>query len=120
VWIEHDGPAVPLQLESAPPPDTETDLHWYGEYLWVSPDLPSFTHYRVCAKDRRGNQACSPQFSIFESPDGGNVTEFGDTPDAGTGTTGHGGGCCEAGTSPRGAILPLALVALGLRRRRRR
>jgi MYXO-CTERM domain-containing protein len=121
VWIEYDGPApMPLHFESAPPPDTSADMTWYGEYLWVSPDLPSFTHYRVCATDRKGNQACSMTHSIFDSPDGANLTEFGDTVDAGMGTTGKGsGGCCDAGGSPRGAVLLVAIVMLGLRRRRR-
>ncbi|MBL0218992.1 MAG: VCBS repeat-containing protein [Myxococcales bacterium] len=120
VWIEHDGPA-PLVFESAPPPDTMTDMQWYGEYLWASPVLPSFTHYRVCATDRRGNSICSAEFNVFSNPDGGNVTEYGDTIDAGTGTTGKGAGCCEAGGSPSGAV-PLAMIvasALGVRRRRR-
>ena len=122
VWIEYDGPAaMPLHFESAPPPDTAADMVWMGEYLWVSPDLPSYTHYRVCATDRRGNQGCSQTFSIFESPDGGNLTELGDTIDAGDGTTGtgRGAGCCDAGGSPRGAALLVAFVALALVCRRR-
>ncbi len=118
VWIEHDGPAV-IQLESAPPPDTMTEMGWAGEYQWVSPSLPSFTHYRVCATDRRGNSVCSLEFNVFMNPDGGG-TEFGDVIDAGNGTTGNGkGGCCDAGSSPAGSFVPLAFVALALRRRRR-
>lgn len=117
VWIEHDGPAA-IQLESAPQPDTMTDMQWYGEYLWVSPVLPSFTHYRVCATDRRGNSECSAQFDVTSNPGGG--AEVGDTIDAGTGTTGNGGGgCCETGSSPAGAGILLAIVLVGLRRRRR-
>ena len=119
VWIEYDGPAPLLQFESPPPPDTQVDLTWMGEYLWASPDLPSYTHYRVCATDRRGNQGCSQTFSIFESPDGANLTEFGDTIDAGGGTTGKGGGCCDAGGSPRGGAILAGLVVLVLARRRR-
>lgn len=120
VWIEYDGPAPLLQFESPPPPDNSVDLQWMGEYLWESPDLPSYTHYRVCATDRKGNQSCSTTFSIFESPDGANVTEFGDTIDAGGGTTGgKGGGCCDAGGSPRGAAILVGFVALALMRRRR-
>ncbi|MBA3463517.1 MAG: VCBS repeat-containing protein [Deltaproteobacteria bacterium] len=120
VWIEYDGPApTPLHFESPPPPDTSADMTWYGEYLWISPELPSFTHYRVCATDRKGNQGCSMTHSIFDSPDGANLTEHGDTIDAGTGTTGKGAGCCDTGSSPRGAALLVAIVLLGLRRRRR-
>ena len=120
VWIEYDGPAPsPLHFESPPPPDVSADMTWYGEYLWISPELPAFTHYRVCATDRKGNQGCSTTHSIFDTPDGTNLTELGDTIDAGTGTTGKGGGCCDTGGSPRGAALLVAVVMLGLRRRRR-
>lgn len=114
VWVEYDGPA-PALLESAPPPDTMTDMRWYGEYEWTSPILSSFSHYRVCATDRRGNSACSPTRSI-NPPSGGDNT----VPDGGTTTPGNGdGGCCDAGTSPSTAMIPVALVMLGLRRRRR-
>lgn len=93
-------------------------MTWYGEYLWISPELPSFTHYRVCATDRKGNQGCSTTHSIFDNRDGQNLTELGDTIDAGSGTTGKGAGCCDTGGSPRGAALLVAIVMLGLRRRR--
>jgi uncharacterized protein (TIGR03382 family) len=118
VWVEHDGPAS-LQLESAPAPDTMTDMKWYGEYLWASPDLPYFTHYRVCATDRRGNSACSATHNINDNPNPGGESY---TEDGGTTNPGRhdNGGCCDAGSSPTTAVIPLALVALGLRRRRRR
>jgi hypothetical protein len=105
VWFEHDG--------------TMTDMTWYGEFLWATPALSGISHFRVCATDRRGNMACSADFDVTASPDGAGLTEFGDTPDAGTGMTGHGGGCCDSGGSPRGALVPLGLVILGLRLRRR-
>ncbi len=112
VWVEYDGPAA-IQLESAPPPDTMTDMRWYGEYEFVSPMLPFFTHYRVCATDRRGNSTCSATIT----PNGGNMP-----PDDGgliNPPTTDSGGCCDAGSSPTTALIPFALVALGLRRRRR-
>ena len=47
VWVEHDG--------------TETDMQWYGEYLWRA-DWPTGVDagasYRVCATDAAGNTAC--------------------------------------------------------------
>lgn len=117
VWVEYDGPA-PAFLESAPPPDTMTDMTWYGEYLWASPVLASFSHYRVCATDRRGNSACSPTYNIDDNPNPGGEAPFSD--DAGVGNPHNdNGGCCDAGSSPATAVIPLALVALGLRRRRR-
>lgn len=112
VWVEYDGPA-PAFLESAPPPDTMTDMRWYGEYEWTSPILTSFSHYRVCATDRRGNSACSITKSIHPDPIGADPGDYPPTP--GTGD----GGCCDAGTSPTTAVIPFALVVLGLRRRRR-
>ena len=118
VWIEYDGPA-PLQLESAPAPDTMTDMKWYGEYEWASPMLTYFSHYRVCATDRRGNSVCSATHNINDNPNPGG--EAGDVVDGGMDPPGKGnGGCCDAGSSPTTAVIPLALVALGLRRRRRR
>ena len=118
VWVEYDGPA-PLQLESAPAPDTMTNMTWYGEYEWASPMLTYFSHYRVCATDRRGNSACSATHNVNDNPNPGGETTFDDG--GVTNPPGNGnGGCCDAGSSPTTALIPLALVALGLRRRRRR
>lgn len=119
VWIEHDGAAA-RTLESGPLPDVSDDMHWYGEYLWASPALPGITHYRVCATDRRGNQACSPTVSATSGADNSVLYDDGGL-DA-TGGGGGGGGCCEAGGAAPGAglLLPAVLICLGLRGRRRR
>jgi uncharacterized protein (TIGR03382 family) len=99
VWAEADG--------------AELDMQWYGEYLWRVAATPSGT-FRVCAKDRRGNQACSdmpnPGGDAGVTPDGGDLPPIGSP-----------GGCCQTGSGPGGA-LALGLVTLGLvlRRRRRR
>lgn len=116
VWVEYDGPAA-LQFESGPQPDTMANMTWYGEYLFVSPVLPYFSHYRVCATDRRGNSACSATHNVAGNSGGDPAGGDGGTSNPG----GRGdGGCCDAGSSPTPALIPLALVALGLRRRRRR
>ncbi|MCW5802440.1 MAG: VCBS repeat-containing protein, partial [Deltaproteobacteria bacterium] len=44
VWVEHGG--------------TETEMRWYGEFLWRA-DVTPAGDFRVCAVDRRGNQACA-------------------------------------------------------------
>jgi uncharacterized protein (TIGR03382 family) len=85
----------------------QSDMHWYGEYLWRLQPAPSGS-FNVCAKDRAGNQTCAPY--IFGGvddiiPPGGN---------------GGGGGCCDAGGSPGGSLVLFALVVLSARSRRRR
>src|SRR5207247_2046954 len=96
VWVEHDG--------------TETDMHWYGEYLWRADIVPTGM-FRVCAKDRRGNQACgAPGASGDGPPPGG---------DAGSTGPGTGAGCCETGTAPATPALGAIVLGFALRRRRR-
>jgi len=100
VWVEVAG--------------TEVDLVWYGEYLWRSPSMANGT-FRVCAKDRRGNQGCSDDAPV--TGDGANVGD-----DAGVQPPGGGGGgCCETGSRPAGSLLlGLGVLGLLLRRTRRR
>lgn len=95
VWVETAG--------------TETTLTWYGEYLWRADVTPGAT-LRVCAKDRRGNQACSDAGVTGDDlPAGG---------DAGTGPGREGGGgCCDARGSSTSALFGLVLLMV-LRRRR--
>ena len=97
----------------------ETDLVWYGEYLWRASVPSGATSYHVCAKDRVGNQACSPDQSIVTThevtdvfPDGGATA---DAPLAST----QPGGCCEAGGSAPSSLL-LAMVVFGASARSRR
>ncbi len=97
VWVEING--------------GEIDLKWYGEYLWRSPEVPLGT-FRVCAKDRRGNQGCSDMpnpgaDNAVAPPDGGSMPPIASP------------GCCDAGSRPTGS-LALGLVTLGLVLRRRR
>lgn len=99
VWVESNG--------------VETTMQWYGEYLWVAEVTggggPSL---RVCAKDRRGNQACSEPAASPDGPAG----------DAGTDPMmpggGGGGGCCDARGSASSSLFGLVLLFV-IRRRRR-
>ena len=92
VWIDDGGAGI--------------DLAWYGEYLWTA----SFAGApaRVCARDRRGNETCVDG----AAPDGPPVAH--DMPAPGI----DDGGCCDSGTS-RPSVLPLGVLVLVLRRRRR-
>jgi uncharacterized protein (TIGR03382 family) len=68
--------------------------------------------YRVCAKDRRGNQGCSSE------PVGGDTTM---SPEAGVDMPpgGSPGGCCDSGGgSPTGAVGGILIGLFVLRRRR--
>ena len=89
----------------------ELDMQWYGEYLWRVAAAPTGT-FRVCAKDRRGNQACSDMPVTGDNPitppDGGDLPPI-SAPS----------GCCQTGSQPSGA-LALGLLTLGLVMRRRR
>ncbi|HWU86070.1 MAG TPA: VCBS repeat-containing protein [Kofleriaceae bacterium] len=103
VWIEHDGGA--------------TELQWYGEYLWRAAVAQPAGAFRLCAKDRAGNQAC-----VEAAAADGAVAEAGIDPgaDAGPGGGGGGGGCCETGGGSPGGALALASPLAALLRRRRR
>ena len=115
VWLEHDGVQA-FAFESAPPPLTMVDMVWIGEFVWAAPPLDGVTSYRACATDRRGNSTCSELVYVFD----GGTTEFGDTIDAPGGGSGGGKGCCDAGRGPGSAVVPLAIVVIGLLARRRR
>ena len=96
VWVEANG--------------VETTMTWYGEYLWVATVAPAAT-MRVCAKDRRGNQACS---------DGGQPVDGSPSSDGGIdppGGGGGGGGCCD--TRGSSTSIGFAFVLLIVLRRRR-
>lgn len=116
----HDWQRVWLDVGGA-----ETDLAWYGEYLWRATVAAPAGAYRLCAKDRRGNEACfAPVMGDTDGPvdapagpDAGTDAPGGEVPGGG----GGGGGCCETGGgSPAGAAIGALLLALALRRRRRR
>ena len=98
VWIVSDGIEIPLR--------------WYGEYLW-SADVTYCPGFRVCARDRAGNEACYYDVVVHDgfpwpdAPMGGAVT--GES---------AGGGCCDARSSAPNALLALMMLLL-LRRRRR-
>lgn len=99
VWVETNG--------------SETTMTWYGEYLWVATVTPGAT-MRVCAKDRRGNTACSD--GNAPSPDGPPIGgDGGINPPKDDG----GGGCCDTRGSSSSALLGFVLLSLVLRRRRR-
>ena len=111
VWLEHDG--VAAAFESGPPPLTDVDMTWVGEYEWVSPVVRYATHYRACATDARGNKGCSEEVYVLSGAD--DIVP----PDSPIGPGGNdGGGCCDAGHAPTGSLIPIAIVALVLRRRR--
>ncbi|MGE0401764.1 MAG: FG-GAP repeat domain-containing protein [Kofleriaceae bacterium] len=94
VWIDDGGAGV--------------DLAWYGEYLWTAPWTNGAT--RLCARDRRGNETCfEPDPGIHDDVVGGDTTP-GPDGDA---------GCCDAGRT-RPSLLPLVVLVLVVRRRRRR
>lgn len=94
VWIDDGGAGV--------------DLTWYGEYLWTAPWTTAPA--RVCARDRRNNEACFDPFT-----DGADVTIVGDDLVHPT----NDGGCCDTGRA-RPSLWPIAVMALLLRRRRRK
>jgi hypothetical protein len=97
VWVETNG--------------TEIAMTWYGEYLWVATVTPGAT-MRVCAKDRRGNQACS---------DGGAPAVDGAPPGTDGGIEppgGGGGGCCDTRGASSNVLFAFVLLVV-LRRRRR-
>ena len=98
VWVVYDG--------------QEADMHWYGEYLWRAV-LPTFpVRYHVCAIDRAGNQACSPDIDHTSLAD--DVPAADGPIDAVT----QPGGCCDAGRSPGGSlVLALLVAALSARSR---
>ena len=101
VWVVVDG--------------VETDMHWYGEYLWTAAVAPGFARYRACAKDRAGNQACSPDIDHTSLADD---IRGDDAPTIGPGGT-KPGGCCDAGRSPGGSIVLALVVGLALSARSR-
>ena len=90
----------------------EVDMRWYGEYLWRAPLIGSPQRYHVCAKDRAGNQACSPDVERPSPAD--------DFPPAGDHTAVmQPGGCCDAGRSPAGSLALALLVGFALSARSR-
>ncbi len=115
VWLEHDGFAAVTAFESAPPERVMVDMVWIGEFLWAAPALTGVGSYRACATDRRGNSACSDYVYVYGG--GGDGVPTIDAPGGGGGS--DPGGCCGAGRGPGSVVLPLALVLLGVRRRRR-
>ncbi len=100
VWLVADG--------------AEIDMHWYGEYLWVATTPAVPLAYKVCAKDRAGNQACSPMVDVTDVPD----DIRGDDAPTPPGAMTKPGGCCDAGRSPGGSAL-LALLVFAVQRNRR-
>jgi hypothetical protein len=106
VWLEDGG--------------TSTELAWYGEYLWRAAAPRPAGAYRLCAKDRRGNEACASP--AMGDPDGAPGADAGpDAAPAGEVPDGGGGGCCQTGGgSPASSLAAAALAAIALRRRRRR
>jgi hypothetical protein len=96
VWVETNG--------------AETTMRWYGEYLWVADVTPGAT-LRVCAKDRRGNSACSD--GAMPDVDGAPAVDGGVDPMPG----GGGGGCCDTRGSASSGLFGLVLLIV-LRRRR--
>ncbi len=96
VWIDDNG--------------VETTMTWYGEYLWRA-DVTPGANFRVCAKDRQGNQACTGD------PVGGDGN--GDMPDGGNMSGGGGGGCCDARGSSSSVVFGLVLLVIVRRRRQR-
>jgi hypothetical protein len=96
VWVETNG--------------TETTMTWYGEYLWVATVNAGAT-LRICAKDRRGNQACSDG----GQPVGDDLPPHGD---GGVDPPGDGGGgCCDTRGSRSSLVFAFVLLIV-LRRRR--
>jgi hypothetical protein len=87
VWLVADG--------------AEVDMTWDGEFLWAAQLPAAAASYHVCATDRQGNNACSPDIAITTGSDPGDFVDAGG---------GSGGGCCSAGSDARGSLL-LALVA---------
>ncbi len=117
VWLEADG-FIAAHLESGPPPIQEHDMRFAGGTLWSAPALSGVARYRVCATDRRGNQACSPWLDtdpVGPGPDAGPGTG----PDAGSPGMSDPGGCCDAGGAVGGSPA-LAFVVLTWVTRRRR
>jgi MYXO-CTERM domain-containing protein len=96
VWLDHGG--------------TQTELAWYGEYLWRATIPAPSGSYRLCAKDRRGNEAC-----VSPIAGAGDVVPG---EDAGLAAAPGGSGCETGGNSPASALAPAALLAIMLRRRR--
>ncbi|HEU0034472.1 MAG TPA: VCBS repeat-containing protein [Kofleriaceae bacterium] len=95
VWAEVDGGA-------------EVDMRWYGEYLWrTQTAVTAAGTFRVCARDRRGNQACSDM-----PPVTGDDTVAGD---GGPNPTTQPGGCCGVGGSPTPGLVLVALYLIGVR-----
>jgi hypothetical protein len=88
---------------------TDVDMKWYGEYLWTAAVPDGTSSIVVCAKDRRGNQACSDA-TVADDP---GIADVDGVVDAGNPLHGGGGGgCCDSGGSAGGSLLPLALIAL--------
>ncbi len=85
----------------------DVDLAWYGEYLYTAPTTGTLA---VCAIDAAGNQACSGDVTGDGQPGG----------DAGMPPIGEASGCCETGGGPSGTLVPVAVIAGWLGRRRRR
>ena len=114
----HDWQRVWLVTDAA----TEIDMAWTGEYRWRAsvPGTPALVSYRVCARDRRGNQACSQPVTASTGPEGGPVGDG--APDGPGVDDTQPGGCCSAGDGGPGGSLALAalvgavLLAIGRRR----
>jgi hypothetical protein len=94
VWVDDGGAGV--------------DLVWYGEYLWSVPWLNGPA--RVCARDRRGNERCVDPPPDPPGPPDEDLTDHT--------KIGVQSGCCDAGAA-RPSLLPLAILALLVRKRRR-
>jgi len=115
--LAHDWQAVSLEIVGG----AAVPMRWRGEYEWAATLATGDdgTMYRVCATDAAGNQACSDPRGLDPAID----PDAGASPDAadngGDDDGGSGGGCCDAGSGGGvpGTLL-LALLALGLLRRR--
>jgi hypothetical protein len=108
---DHQSPSRPHDWQRvwAEFDNMQVDLEWYGEYLWRAPANPSGA-FRVCAKDRRGNEGCSDGPVTGDDtvpPDGETMPPIGQS-----------SGCCGVGADPSASI-SLALLTLALVRRRR-
>jgi hypothetical protein len=101
----HDFQKISLVVDG-----TESAMTWYGEYLFAGTLPATWTTYKVCATDRRGNPGCSREVGpVADGPRPGD--------DAGVMGETKPGGCCDSSTA-RGSLVPVIAVAL-LRRRRR-
>ncbi len=107
-----------VAIEVTAPTAATIPMTWYGEYAWRGsiPSPSAATRYKICARDRAGNQGCSDERALAGGGDAG----LDAMPGADAGASGGGDtGCCGAGGGGQGA-LALALLAIATTARRRR